>query len=1063
MRVGILGPLEVELDGRTVEIGGARLRTMLIRLSLDVGRVVTVDALSTALWPEGGPADQAHALQSLVSRLRRALHGHPSLRSAAGGYCLDLPPEAVDALRFERLAQQGRRLLRDGDAQAAARHLREALGLWRGEALAGLVTAPFAAATVVRLEEVRLAAVEDRVEAELATSTGHVHAVAELDQLVAAFPLRERLRVLLIRTLHANGRQAEALAVYEGYRKLLAEELGTDPGQELRDAHLAVLRGNPAPSRRSATRPLGNVRVALSSFVGRSEELARVSAQLQRGRLVTLIGTGGVGKTRLASTVVIEMIGAMPGGVWLVELASVTDPGDLPQAVMGALGLRDGGLLDDPAAATDPIGRLVEAFTAADALVVLDNCEHLLGAVARFVDELLGRCPGLRVLTTSREPLDVPGEVLCPVLPLEQPEPGTPLAQAVTYPAVRLFTDRVTAVRPDFLVDDDNVALVVEICHRLDGLPLAIELAAARLRSMPIEQLVARLGDRFRLLSGGSRTALPRHQTLRAVVAWSWDLLDETERWLAARLAVFPRDITLESAEGVCARGGLAAEALLDHMSALVDKSLLHVVDGPEARYRMLQTIREYGLEQLAGSGDLARAREQHAGYFLDLAESAGPHLRGPDQLTWVARLTAEHDNLPATLHYAVATGDAGTAIRLTAALSWFWTIQGNHADAANWMFLALQVPGESPTAARAVATAFYLFNRVLAGGSARTNLAYEDSLLLAHEVEGPAAHPTAALIEASLALTVDDVASGLAAIDRSVPYCDPWGRGTLLLMRAFLQGNHGDMSGTHQTLIDSVAAFRKAGERWGLALSLTALADADAILGDFDGVIDELSEAIRLLRELDPDDDAIQQRAALATARTQKGDIDQARAELEDMVAPGTVTSSARYLLFARVALGNLDRYGGDLAAAARQYGAASDELTRLPFSAPLYQAVLGSALGHLGVAEGDVAGAVEHLGEALALASGVPDMPVVALVGAAVARVRLAQGDPRAATEILGASHTLRGAPDAFNPDVAGLVQELVARLGRQSYDTAYARGRGRDRGDALDFIESELARGR
>ncbi|MFE5581684.1 BTAD domain-containing putative transcriptional regulator [Kitasatospora sp. NPDC056531] len=1058
MRVAILGPLEVVVDGQAVRIGGARLRTMLIRLALDAGRVVTVDSLTSALWPDGGPTEPSHALQSVVSRLRVTMNGRMPLRSASGGYCLDLPPEAVDVLRFELLARQGRQSLRAGDPDGAVRLLREALDLWRGEPLADVAAAPFAAATVVRLEELRLAAIEDRVEAELETSTGHLHAVAELDELVATYPLREKFRVLLVRTLHGDGRQAEALASYEAYRKLLAEELGTDPGQELQEAHLAALRDTPAPPQRPAARRTGNLRVAYSSFIGRTEELSRATEQLRQSRLVTLVGPGGVGKTRLATTVLAELADSTPGGVWMVELASVTDPDGLVRAVMGALGLREVRLLDGREASPDPVGRLVEAFGTTEALVLLDNCEHLLSAAARLVDELLGRCPGLRMLATSREPLDVPGETLCVVPPLGLPEPDT--SDAMDYPAVRLFADRVAAARPDFEITADNVAAVVDICRRLDGLPLAIELAAARLRTLPLEQLAVRLDDRFRLLSGGSRTALPRHQTLRAVVAWSWDMLDDTERRLAARLAVFPGDITLDGAEGVCSRGGLAADTLLDHISALADKSLLQVLDGPDARYRMLETIREYALERLADSGEIVQARRDHTAYFLELAERAAPGLRGPDQLTWIVRLTAERDNLMATLHRALGSGEADTAVRLAAALGPFWTIQGNHAEAANRIFQALQVPGQHPPDARAIATAFYLFNRLLAGGGAFSSLVMEDAWALASDVSRAARYPTAALIEASLALTTDDADWGLSAIDRDLPRCDPWGRAMLLMLRAFFQSNHGDMPGSRQTLSAAATAFREAGERWGLSLTLTALADAHCVLGDFDDAITELKEALRLLRELNPKDEAIMQRTALAAARAQSGDMDRARAELAELVRPGTGLSSARHHLMVRIALGNLARHAGDMAEAAQQFDHAYRQLGRLPVAAPLFRAILGAALGQLAVAEDDLDTARAHLEEAFTLAAAVPDMPVVAGVSVGVAGLRAGQGAADEAAEILGATHTLRGAPDAFNPDVVQLVRELVDQLGRDEYDRAYTRGRDRDRGAALAFIRSRLA---
>ncbi|NUS14426.1 MAG: AfsR/SARP family transcriptional regulator [Streptomyces sp.] len=1059
MRIGILGPLQVTVDDRPVDIGGARLRTVLVRLALSAGRVVTVDTLTSALWPEGGPADQAHALQSLVSRLRRALGGaRAPLRLAGGGYCLDVPAEDVDALRFEKLAERGRRLLNEGDARGAAAMLREALGLWRGEALSGLTAAEFAAEAAARLEDVRTGAVEARITAELDFAGDHGPAIAELEALVARFPLREPLRVLLVRTLHAHGRAAEALSAFEDYRQLLAEELGTDPGPELRDAHVAVLRGTPAPGPRAAARPAGNVRASLSSLVGRDEEIAKVCAQLAQGRLVTLVGPGGVGKTRLAGAVAGELLGTAVDGVWLVELAPVAEERDLVPAVAATLALRSPGHHDAHSPA-DPLGPLVDALSGAESVLVLDNCEHLLAEVAAFAHELLGRCPRLRMLTTSREPLDVPGEALCPVRPLELPAPGASAAEAVTHPAVQLFAERVTAVRPDFAVREDNVAAVVEVCRRLDGLPLAIELAAARLRTMPLEEVVKRLTDRFRLLSGGNRTAVARHRTLGAVVGWSWELLTAEEQRVAARLAVFPQVVSLESAEGVCALGGMAAESLLDHVSALADKSLLQIVEGPAARYRMLETIREFGLERLAESGELEQARADHAAYFLDLAEQAADDLLGAGQLPWVARLAGEQPSLLAALQHFVAVDDAAGAVRLVSALGWLWTVQGAHADAAQRLWQALQVPGEAPLGRRATAVALYLFNRVLAGGSADTALGLQQARWVARNVPEDEAYPARALIEATLALSIDDVQAGLHAIDRDLPACGPWGRGMLLLMRAFLRGNHGDMAGMREDLVLTVEAYRTSGERWGLSLALTALADADSVFGDFDAVIDELTQAIALLQELDPLDAAISQRAALATARTKRGDTERARADLTQMLRAGPGTTSARELFFARIALGNLHRNSGDLDEAARQYRAASDELDRLASAPLLLRAVLGAALAHQAVAEGDPQRAARHVEESFRLASSVPDMPVVAQASVAAARLHAGLGHADTAAEIIGAADALRGAPDAHNPDVVRLVAGIVAALGKQDHAALYERGRALDRAAAHAFIESRL----
>ncbi|MET7671351.1 BTAD domain-containing putative transcriptional regulator [Micromonospora luteifusca] len=1061
MRVGILGRLEVTADGTSVEVGGIRLRALLIRLALDAGHVVTVESLSHTLWPDGGPADPANALQSLVSRLRRVIPDQSVLRSVAGGYCLDLPPDDVDALRFERLVRSGRSALIDGHAQPAARQLREALALWRGAALADVADAPFAVAAAARLEELRLTATEDRIEAEIPGATDHSYVVAELEELTAAYPLRERLRDLQLKALHASGRRAEALTAYERFRTLLADELGSDPGPALRETHLDVLRGAEPPHRPSGERPSGNLRAALTSFVGRPEELARIRSQLATGRLVTLVGPGGAGKTRLATATGAALADTIGGGVWLAELASVTDPADLPYTMIGALGLRERSLIDAGAGPRDPVDRLAEALSANDMLVILDNCEHLLDAAAHLAHELLGRCPRLRVLATSREPLGVIGESLCPVPPLGLPESGASATVAMGSSAVRLFADRVNAVRPGFRVTDQNVASVVEICRRLDGLPLAIELAAARLRSLPVEQLATRLDDRFRLLTGGSRTAVPRHRTLRAVVAWSWDLLTEDERRMVMWLAAFSGTITPEAAAQLVAVNETVPSAVLDVLSALVDKSLLQCLEGDEPRYRMLETIREYGLERLAETGDVAKVRGEHAAYFLRLAEMAEPELRGPDQVSWLVRLAAEHENLLAALHFAVDAADADTAVRLAASLGLFWTIRGDHAEATEWLRLAVELTGDAPSGIRTRATVWYLLNRVLSGGYVRSDVAVEELRTQFTRGDADAGHPVSALLEPVLALIADDVVEGPAMIDRQLSHPDSWTRAMLRLMRAFLQANHGNIGGARDDLLAAVDGFRTLGERWGWAMSLTWLAHAHTTLGDVSGAVRALEESIRLMRELDADDDAVLQRVWLAVTRAQQGEVERARAELLEMVAGGMGASSARYLVFARHYLGELARHAGDLEEATRQYDIAWNDLVRVPFYAPPFRAMLSCARGHLAMASADLATAERHLREALPLAVGAADTPVVAVVTVGVAWLSWHRADTPMSARLLGAAHALRGGPDATNPDVAGLARQLRDTLGESAYDLAYAAGRVLERRDALTLIASQLER--
>ncbi|MGP4026374.1 BTAD domain-containing putative transcriptional regulator [Actinomadura sp. 3N407] len=1023
MRVEVLGPLVVTDRGKDVAVGGARLRVLVIRLALEGGRTVTVDALVEALWPDGGPGDRVHALQALVSRLRRCLPAG-RLRSVPGGYALDV--EAVDALEFERLAKDGGRALRGGDAKLAASWLREALELWRGDALADAAGMPFADAAAVRLEALRVSATEDRMSAELAVGADPGPLVAELEELAARHPLRERVRALLVEALNRAGRSAEALAVFEEFRGVLAEELGADPGRELQDAYLAVLRAVPRE------RVRGNLRVPPTSFVGREDERAWVARRLWEGRLVTLVGAGGAGKTRLATTVGAELSGRFPGGVWLVELAPVADPAEVPRAVADVLGLRDG-------------TRLVEALSADDTLIVLDNCEHVVEAAARLTDDLLGTCPSLRVLATSRERLGVAGEALCPVAPLDVPEEGEP---GTASSAVRLFAQRAEAVRPGFTVTGDNAGTIGEICRRLDGLPLAIELAAARIRSMSPAQLAARIDDRFRLLTGGNRVALSRHRTLRAVVAWSWNLLDDEERRFADRLSVFPGTITPESAARVTGHPDA-----LDVLDSLVDRSLLQVVEGAEPRFRMLETIREYGRERLAEAGETDEVRAAHLACFLELAERAEPHLRRPEQAEWFFRLTAERDNLLASLHHAAETGDGGSAVRLGAALATFWMILGDHAEAARRLRLALEVPRREPVPddAEAIALGGYLFNTVMSGGDAR-----DDPFI--GEKARDSAHPLAALIEPSIALLTDDTARGVAAIDRRLPERDPWTRATLHLMRAMLNGNGGEMDAAYADIAVAQSGFREAGDRAGLSLALVFMADGQTVQGEFADAVAGLEESIGLLRELGQDDGAVMQRVMLAVARARSGDVQRARDELAAMIAPGAGTPS-RHLVSVRLALGDLARHTGSVNEALEHYAAAEQELDRVP-SYSQYRSLLEAARGQMAIDRDDPDAARRHLRRALTLATDGPDMPIAAVTGYAVARLRAA-GDPDTAAEILGAASALRGATDAHNPDVILVTRLLRRALGEHAYLAAHARGGRLGITGALALLDDQLRR--
>ncbi|MER6265911.1 BTAD domain-containing putative transcriptional regulator [Streptomyces sp900105755] len=675
VRYAILGTTQaLRPDGTAVPVGGARLRALLTVLALRPGRAVPAGLLVDEVWGDEPPADAGGALQALVGRLRRAL-GAAAVDSTDGGYRLAAAPDDVDLHRFERLTGEGLRALADGDPTKAATVLDDALALWHGPALADL---PDRTAEAARVDVRRLDALRARHTAALALGQAE-QSLPELTALCDAHPLDEPLQALRLRALHGTGRTAEALAAYDDVRHLLADRLGSDPGPELRALHGELL--DPAPAADAPARP-GNLRARLTSFVGREADIEAIRGDLATARLVTLLGPGGAGKTRLSQEAAETVRYAARDGVWLAELAPVDDPAGVPEAVLSALGARQavlyGGGAETMRAAADrhddPVERLVEHCARRRMVLVLDNCEHVVDAAADLAAQLLERCPDLTILATSREPLGVPGELLRPVEPLPEPV------------ALRLLAERGAAARPGFTVDadDETAAACAEICRRLDGLPLAIELAAARLRMLTPRQIADRLDDRFLLLTSGSRTVLPRQQTLRAVVDWSWDLLDAGERAVLGRLSLFAGGCDLAAAEAVC------GPAALDALGSLVDKSLVVAAPPGEAadggmRYRLLETVSEYAGERLDESGERAAAERAHLTYYRELARTNEPLLRGPGQRAAIARFQLEYENLRTALRHAIALRDEHEALCLLHSLFWYWQMHDQRIETRTW------------------------------------------------------------------------------------------------------------------------------------------------------------------------------------------------------------------------------------------------------------------------------------------------------------------------------------------------------------------------------------------
>ncbi|GAA2417287.1 BTAD domain-containing putative transcriptional regulator [Actinomadura vinacea] len=1003
MRFGVLGPVEVRLDGRVIVVGGPRVRALLAMLLLDAGNIVGTERLIDGLYGEDPPAGAANALQSQVSRLRRGLGGADLVEGHAAGYRLAVPREDVDVHRFERLVQKG--------------DLREALRLWRGPALAD-VAAPFAAGQAARLEELRAGAVEDWADAEIAAGEGPVR---ELRELVAAHPLRERARGLLMRALHGAGRQAEALGVYEETRRLLADELGADPSAELAEIHLAILRGDPGPAR-----PTGALPAQLTSFVGREDELKLVGGMLAEGRLVTLLGPGGAGKTRLA----LEAAAREEGEVCFVDLSQVGDAAEVPKAVLGALGVRESAMLPG-GPQPEAMERLVTALDGRRVLIVLDNCEHVIEAAARLAHRLLTALPGLRVLATSREALGITGESLRPLPPLGLPPEGAGAVEAAGYPAVRLFADRAAAVRPGFAVVPGNAAAVVHICAALDGLPLAVELAAARLRALPVEEVARRLDDRFRLLSRGDRSAAPRHQTLRAVVEWSWDLLDDAERTLARRLTVFAGGATLEAAELVCAMDADVDELL----AGLVEKSLLQT-DG--TRYRMLSTVRAFCTERLAEAGEQDRFTRAHAAYFLSLARSADTMLRGAEQLEWLARLAAEHANLHAALRASMHT-DPVTALRLVAALSWYWWLRGR-VEGGPLSIELLDVLGLEPPEGCDEEYIHCVTNALSAGASgpravAALDLATEKMASLQWQVEYP---PTLVLWGLTAGPTRTDIDTHLLQTGR-----DAWSRALLSMSDGFLAQFRGDMDEADACSRRALEGFRAVGDRWGMANALDPLSQIAFHRGDRGRAMELLDEALELVGELG----ALEEQADLLCRRADillhGREPDAARADLERAAELARRAGALDKVAAANHGLGELARQDGDLREARRLYDEALAGSHAERFIAAATRAAVFVGLGWIAHAEGDAAGAGAWMRRALGLTFDHPVFMYRAKAVVGLAGVARLEGDAERAALLLGATEAMRGASVAGDPDFVQVEAGVRAALGDAAYEAARARG--------------------
>jgi predicted ATPase/DNA-binding SARP family transcriptional activator len=1037
VRFGLLGPLAVwSADGSPVPVGEPKVRALLAALLIAHGRVVPVGRLVEDLWGGVPPGDPVNTLQTKVSQLRRLLGSPGSVLREGGGYRLPVDRAALDVACFRELV--GRAAAAPADR---VRLLDQALGLWRGPALADLVGAPFAAAVAAGWQEERLAAIESRADALLAAGSPDVGTalVAELSALAEQHPLRERLHGLLVRALYRAGRQSDALDVIAALRTRLVDTAGLEPGPELRALQQAVLAQDPTLDVRPGPAPRRSPPAPLSTLVGRAGDVRAVLGGLAAARLVTLTGPGGVGKTRLA----LAVAGELAAEVVVVELAGLdrTRAIEVADVVAAALDVRDG--------ADDPGERIGAAVRDRGLVLLLDNCEQVVEPVAALVERLLRAAPDLRVLTTSREPVGVPGEVLVEVPPLPlppDPGPGPDVAALADVPSVALFVARARAAAPGFALDPGTAPAVAAICRRLDGLPLALELAAGRVRALGVHGVLARLDDRFRLLAGGPRGAPARQRTLRAVIDWSWQLLDDAERAVLRRLAVHPEGCDPAAAEAVCSGADVPPDQVLDVLSRLVDRSLVvSRAAAGEPRFRLLESVGLYGLDRLVEAAEADRVRDRHARHFLALAERAAADLRGPGQAAALDLLDAEAANLRVALDHLLRGPDPDPALRLATTLTWYWFLRGRTAEAERSLRRALAGAAGSG-GPRARARAWLAGLRVLDGAPATPDAV--DPPLVGDD---PSADTRTRWFLGYVLTTMGDLSTAVrhtaVALAAAAELDDRWIVAAALADRSTQALGRGRPADAAADGARAAALFAGIGDRWGQVQATFALGSLAEIAGDYRRAAEQHRAGLRTAEELGLRAEISYQLSWLGRVALLTGDLAGARrlherardTAVEHGFAPGRV--------FALIGLALGGRRAGDLDDAERQLREVLQWQRGLPDEPGNYLVL--AELGFIAELRGDAEGALALQRRAGAIARPLPDPRAHALTWEGLAGAESLAGRPVEAARLLGAAAAARAGvglplPAAERGDIERITARITAAIGPDRFAAEHARGR-------------------
>jgi predicted ATPase/DNA-binding SARP family transcriptional activator len=1106
LRIRLLGDFRVALAGHEIAASHWRLkkpRSLIKLLALAPGHRLHREQVLEILWPELDTTAASNNLRKALHVARRALASADAVEAARylqlQHELMTLGPDGdlwIDAEAFEQMA-----------AEARARNNPEtflaALDLYTGDLLPEDRYEDWSSG---RREALRLAYLS--VLADLAShyerDRQFTPAIEILQRLLQHDPGREEAHAALMRVYALTGQRQQALRQYQVLKEAINREFDAeaDPAtQRLYQEILAgkispVARAGPVRPRQEASARLSNLPLQLTSFIGRVRELDEISEMIGIARHITLTGPAGVGKTRLALEAAARVQAGFPDGLWLVDFSPLSDPARAPQALAATLGV--------PEQTGRPLPEVVGDYLMSKrALLVLDNCEHITAACAELAEYLLRRCPEVRVLATSREVLGTAGEQVYGVPSLSLPDPRRLAApdELTGYEAVRLFADRAALSRPGFALTDASTPAVVQICRRLDGIPLAIELAAARVKTLDVDAIAARLDDRFRLLTGGTRTALPRHRTLRAAMDWSYDLLSDPERGLLRRLSVFAGGFTLEAVEAVCTGGGIEQSDVLDLLARLVDKSLIAVDQSKKTRYRLLETIRQYARERLVETDAPDAALRRHRDFFLALVEEAAPEFRGPNQMEWLNRIGAEHDNIRAALEWSLGQPEDEPPVRLAAAASWYWHARGYLIEGREWLDRALQrVDGAAPALRmKALIGAGRLAFAQDDYGRAQT--IFEQVVPLAREAGDVQAMAMALAWLGHSTWHQGDRAGGVAISEESLALArkvaEPWTTAIVLDEVAIVARHERDHERAVSLLEESLRFFREVGDLGGIALCLSRLGalasdraeyQRAALLieealslqralgrrtaaasslnrlgwialaqGDYEAAIERFEASAAIADELGKRSTAAGIRVNAGMAALAKGDAARGGEILHDCLAVQREYGDADDVAIATTACGILARCQGDHDRARQLLEAGLTTIREtsgaINLATPLYH------LGALARAQGDYDQAITLLREGMMLQRKHGDRLGIAGSLEGLAGVLLSRGTAKMAVRLFGAADRLReaiGAPrwtidqEAWDDDTSA----ARAALGEAAFTEAWDAGRAMTTESAVEL---------